>query len=702
MRLRFARTIRAAPRGLAGLGCAARRSSAPYEAMPRPKPAASSDTLPASPPRITIEAVTPAVDGGKYPVKRLVGDEVTVTAVAFREGHELLAGRLRYRAPGERGWRTAPMRYERDFDRLTGSFIADRVGEWRFAVDAWTDRFGTWQADLRKRVDAHQDVTSDLIEGLALVETAVRGAHGDARAALRELAAALADARAPAPERARRALAPDVHSLVLAHVAPEDLTGTAARGYALNVERERAGVGAWYEMFPRSQGTVPGRHGSFADAARRLPRLAELGFDVIYLPPIHPVGRTHRKGPNNALVAGPEDPGSPWAIGNEHGGHTAVEPALGTLADFEAFVRAARDLGMEVALDYALQCSPDHPWVREHPDWFYVRPDGTIKYAENPPKRYEDIYPLDFWCEDWRSLWRAARDILLFWIARGVRIFRVDNPHTKPFAFWEWVIAEVRGAHPDVVFLAEAFTRPARMKALAKLGFSQSYTYFTWRTTPWELREYFTELTRTEMVEYFRPNLFANTPDILHEYLQKGGRPAFRVRLVLAATLSPLYGMFSGFELCENVPVRPGSEEYLHSEKYEIRVRDWEAEGNITADIALLNRIRRENAALRRFRNLVFLTSENEQILAYHKHAPGNDVLIAVNLDPHHPQETMVHVPLAALGLDEDTPFPVEDLLTGSRYVWRGTRNYVRLDPGERVAHLLRVVRAAEERNQVA
>jgi starch synthase (maltosyl-transferring) len=648
--------------------------------------------VPASPPRIIIEQVTPAVDGGRYAAKRLLGDEVTVTAIAYREGHDLVTGRLRYRGPGERRWRQAPMEYDLNFDRLSGWFMADRIGAWSFAVDAWTDRFATWQADLAKRMAAQQDLAEDLREGSALLAAAGRAATGEAQATLAGLAEVLRDDDVAMSQRATRALDPDVYQLVVQHLPSHDLVSTP--NYPVSVDRERAGFGAWYEMFPRSQTTEPGRHATFDDAARALPRLAELGFDVVYLPPVHPIGTTHRKGANNALVAGPSDPGSPWAIGNEHGGHTAVDPRLGTLADFDRFVAATKELGMEVALDYALQCSPDHPWVREHPDWFFVRADGSIKYAENPPKKYEDIYPLNFWCDDWPNLWRAARDIFRFWIDHGVRIFRVDNPHTKPFAFWEWVIQAVRRDHEDVIMLSEAFTRPARMQGLAKLGFTQSYTYFTWRNSGWELRQYLTQLTQPDVVQYFRPNFFTNTPDILHEYLQLGGRAAFRVRLVLAATLSPLYGIYSGFELCENTPVRPGSEEYLHSEKYEIRMRDWQAAGNIDADIALLNRLRREHPALHRFDNLELLASENEQVLAYAKHAPGEDLLLAVNLDPHHPQATMVHVPLARLGLEEDEAYEVEDLLTGSRYTWRGTRNYVQLDPTFQVAHVLRLVGA--------
>jgi starch synthase (maltosyl-transferring) len=446
-------------------------------------------------------------------------------------------------------------------------------------------------------------------------------------------------------------------------------------------------------MFPRSTSQEPGRHGTFKDAIGRLPAIADLGFDIVYLPPIHPIGRTNRKGRNNSLIAEPGDPGSPWAIGSSDGGHEAIEPALGTMRDFDRFVKRAKQSGLEVALDYALQCAPDHPWVSEHPGWFFLRPDGTIKCAENPPKKYEDIVPINFWCDDYPALWDACLDILLHWIRHGVRVFRADNPHTKPFAFWEWVIGEVKAKHPDTVFLSEAFTRPARMNGLAKLGFTQSYTYFTWRNTPSELRDYMIELTTNDSVEYMRPNFFANTPDILHEYLQTGGRPAFLVRLVLAGTLAPLYGIYSGYELCENVPVRPGSEEYLDSEKYQVRHRDWNAPGNINAEIALINRVRREHPALQRLDNLTFAHSENDAILFYRKSSPGDELLIAVNLDPHHAQETMVHVPLDALGIGHDEPFEVYDVLSGASYVWRGVRNYVRLDPDAQVAHILHVRR---------
>ena len=644
---------------------------------------------PSSSARVVIENVTPSVGGGRHPVKRLVGDVVRVGVDLYKDGHDRIGARLRARPPGRGAARSAPLSYDADEDRWFAELRLDRIGRWRLAVEAWPDAWGTWREDLAKFFEAGQSVRSELLQGAALLRQAAK--HAPQPDGLEEAAATLADTTVAEAERVAFALAEASADLVPGPLAPAELTRLDPALHVI-VDRERAGVAAWYELFPRSLASEPGRHGTFRDAARRLPELAELGFDVVYLPPIHPIGRTHRKGPDNREKAGPDDPGSPWAIGAAEGGHTAVHPQLGSLEDFDAFVGRARELGLEVALDYALQCSPDHPWVREHPDWFHVRPDGTIRYAENPPKKYQDIYPLDFWCRDHTSLWQACRDIVLFWIEHGVRIFRVDNPHTKPFVFWEWLIQEVQQAHPDVIFLSEAFTRPKRMKGLAKLGFTQSYTYFTWKNSAWELREYLTELNATDMVEYFRPNFFTNTPDILHEYLQAGGRAAFRVRLLLAATLSPLYGIYSGFELCENVPLRPGSEEYLHSEKYEIRQRNYQAIGNLNDDLRRLNRIRREQPALRRLGNLSFHATENEQILWYRKAAPEADLLVAVNLDPHQPQETFVQVPLAELSLREDEPFVVEDLLSGERYTWRGARNYVRLDPAHRVGHVLRLL----------
>jgi starch synthase (maltosyl-transferring) len=647
--------------------------------------------IPPSLDRVVIENVTPCVDAGRHPAKSIVGEDLVVGGDLYTEGHSLMRGVVRYRAPRERRWRNAPLVYEYEPDRWSARIRLDRIGTWYFTVEAWPDPWASWRAELAKRVQAGEDVAPELVEGARLLRRAAKSlADG---AALEARAARLADPGVLAAERAQEALARDAGDWVDGPLEPEALT---RYGHELSVlvERERARFGAWYELFPRSLGSAPGLHGSFADAERRLPALAELGFDVVYLPPIHPIGRSHRKGRNNTLVCEPGDVGSPWAIGAEEGGHDAVHPELGSLEDFERFVAEARRLGLEVALDYALQCSPDHPWVREHPEWFHRRADGTIRHAENPPKKYQDILPLDFWCPARDTLWQACLDLLLFWIARGVHVFRVDNPHTKPFAFWEWVLGEVRERHPQVVFLAEAFTRPKRMHGLAKLGFTQSYTHFTWKNTSWELRELMTELGAPHVLEYFRPNLFANTPDILHEYLQRGGRPAFRVRLVLAATLSPSYGIYSGFELCENVPVRPGSEEYLDSEKYQLRWRDFEAAGNVNEDIRRLNRIRRENPALQRLDNLGFWQSSNEQILWYGKSAPEGELFVAVNLDPTQPQQAHVQVPVWKLGLSHEQPYEMEDLLTGDRFVWRGEWNWVRLDPTTHVAHVLRLRRS--------
>lgn len=677
---------------------------------------------------IVIECVTPELDGGRHPVKRVVGDTVWVGADIIKEGHDQLAAHAIYRGPGDDEWSTVPLEYDFDSDRWYGAFPVDRIGRWIFTVEAWTDRFVTWRSELKKKIDAGHQLHTELAEGAELIRAASRTTRSAAaRASLIMTAKILDDRRSDfsIERRIQRAFDDDLLALMREHHRATDLT-RCRRELAIVVDRERARFASWYEMFPRSQTAptpdAPPRPGTFADAAARLPHLAELGFDVVYLPPIHPIGRAFRKGKNNSTSPEPDDVGSPWAIGNEDGGHTAIDPGLGTLEDFDSFVGMARNLGMEVALDYALQCSPDHPWVKEHPEWFFIRPDGTIKYAENPPKEYQDIYPLNLWCEDRQALWDACRDVFLFWIGHGVRTFRVDNPHTKPLAFWEWVIADVQRDHPDAIFFSEAFTRPKRMKSLAKLGFTMSYTYFTWKNSSAELREYLSELTQTPMVEYYRGNLFANTPDILHEYLVHGGRPAFRIRLLLAGTLSPLYGIYSGFELGENVPVRPGSEEYLDAEKYQLRPRNYEAEGNLNADIGRLNAIRRAHPALQRCANLTFHPSENPTILFYRKaaHEPlvqwvgaraqqlpptitqafddqppmnGGDILVAVNTDPYHAQETMVHVPIHEMGIDDDQPYVVRDLLTDVRYTWRGVRNFVRLDPAEQPGHVLLVER---------
>jgi len=650
-------------------------------------------------PRLVIEDVTPELDAGRYPVKRTLGDVVEVSANIFKDGHDLISGRLLCRGPGETEYREFPLDYDFNPDRWSAKFVADRLGVWQFAVEAWPDPFRTWVSDLKKRLGAGQDITVELLEGAALVRIAAKSRSGALAQRLVDAAKQLADASLGIAPRLELAYSAALTRDMDGPLTPEERLAYP-RVLSVVVEREIAKFGAWYELFPRSQAKEPGRHGTFADVEERFPELAALGFDVIYLPPIHPIGVTHRKGRNNAKIAQPGDVGSPWAIGSSEGGHDAVHPDLGTIADFDQMVRTAADFGLEIALDFALQCSPDHPWCKSHPDWFFVRQDGSIRYAENPPKKYEDIYPINFWCTDRDALWKACLELLLFWIGHGVKIFRVDNPHTKPLAFWEWVIAEVRRLHPDVVFLSESFTRPNRMNALAKLGFSQSYTYFTWKNSSQDLRDYVTTLTGTPLTEYYRPNFFANTPDILHEYLQTGGRAAFRIRLLLASTLVPTYGIYSGYELCENRAVAQGSEEYFNSEKYEIRQRNWNLFGNVKQDISKLNRIRRENPAFHSLEALTFLQTEYDQILAYLKSSPktegspqGNDVVIVLNLDPHRMHECMIHVPLEKLGMGEDELFEVEDLLTGIRHTWRGRRNYVRLDPNERVGHVMRILR---------
>jgi starch synthase (maltosyl-transferring) len=650
-------------------------------------------------PRLVIEDVSPELDAGRYPVKRTLGDVVLVGANIFKDGHDLISGRLLYGGPTDTNYRETPLTYDYQTDRWSAQFVTNELGLWQFTIEAWPDPFRTWVAELKKRLSAGQDITSELFEGAALLKRAAKTRPNAIAERLLDAAKRLADPNCGLTMRIELAFSDALLADMYGPLTPEDNV-THERSPKILVERELAQFSAWYELFPRSQAKEPGRHGTFADVEERFPELAALGFDVIYLPPIHPIGVTHRKGRNNATSALPNDVGSPWAIGSVAGGHDAVHPELGTLADFDQMVRTAADFGLEIALDFALQCSPDHPWCKEHPEWFFQRQDGTLRYAENPPKKYEDIYPINFWCDDREALWKACLDLFLFWIGHGVKIFRVDNPHTKPLAFWEWVLAEVRRRHPDVVFLSESFTRPNRMKSLAKLGFSQSYTYFTWKNTSWELRDYLTELTTKPMTDFYRPNFFTNTPDILHEYLQTGGRAAFRIRLLLAATMSPSYGIYSGFELCENRAIHQGSEEYLNSEKYEIRQRNYNQFGNIKQDISKLNRIRRENPALHELGNLTFLQAEYDQILAFLKSSPpgdeserSDDLIVIANLDPQRMHECMIHVPLEKLGLGEEEQFEVEDLLTGIRHTWRGRRNYVRIDPTERVGHVMRILR---------
>jgi len=593
-----------------------------------------------TPARIQIQEVAPQVDCGRYPVKRVAGDEVEVTARIFRDGHETLGAAVRHRGPDATRWSETPLEPLGN-DLWAGSFEVDRPGLWSFRIEAWVDRVASFQDELRRKLAARQaDLASELSEGAVLL--------GDEELTVETALAAAAGARS---EKAWSAT------------------------YSVDADRVLGRFGSWYELFPRSWG-------GFAGVRALLPQFAELGFDVLYLPPIHPIGRTNRKGRNNAETAAKSDVGSPWAIGSEDGGHDAIDPSLGTEKELRALVADAKEVGIEIALDFAIQCSPDHPWLKEHPEWFHRRPDGTLKYAENPPKRYQDIYNVDFGSEDWRGLWQALLDVVLHWVGCGITVFRVDNPHTKPLPFWEWLIGEVRRDHPEVIFLSEAFTRPAPMTALAKSGFAQSYTYFTWKNTRWELLEFLGQLL--EWRDFYRPNCFANTPDILHEYLQAGGRPAFEARLVLAATLSPSYGIYSGFEHCESVPVRPGSEEYLNSEKYELKQRT--LDGPLLPLAARLNTARRENPALQWLDPLTILETENEQLFAFLKRRADNTVVTVVNLDAKATQVGTCVVPVST-GLPP--AYPVRDLLTGEKWTWRIGRNYVKLAPGK--SHLLRI-----------
>ena len=654
-----------------------------------------------------IESVLPQVDAGRFPIKRVVGESVTVEADVFGDGHDAVTAVLRYRfvesrPDGESGqagdprqdadrWQEVPM-VPLVNDRWRGRFTVDHIGTWQYTVVAWVDRFLTWHHDLQKRVAAKQVTAVDLAIGAELVDSAAQRAAGDDRQRLVQWAQRLRDA-ATVQHPQQIASDPELPSLMQQY-ASRDFAATYPRTLSVTVDRQRARFSAWYELFPRSASDRPGHHGTLKDVAARLPYVASMGFDVLYLPPIHPVGQAFRKGKNNSTEAAPDDVGSPWGIGGVEGGHKAIHPQLGTLDDFRQLVSAARNYGIEIALDIAFQCSPDHPYVKEHPEWFRKRPDGTIQYAENPPKKYQDIYPFDFETEDWRALWRELKSVFDFWIGEGVKIFRVDNPHTKPFPFWEWCIGEIRRQHPEVLFLSEAFTRPKIMYRLAKLGFTQSYTYFAWRNTKQELTEYMTELTRTDAREFFRPNFWPNTPDILPEYLQLGGRAAFMARLVLAATLSSNYGIYGPpFEHCWSAPRDPGSEEYLHSEKYQIHYHDLDRPDSLKDFIARVNRIRIEHAALHTNGNLQFHYVDNEELICFSK-SSGNRaqvILVVVNLDPRHKQSGFVELPLEQLGVDPTHPYEVHDLLSDSRFLWHGPRNYVELTPAITPAHIFEV-----------
>ena len=639
--------------------------------------------------RVVIEEVWPLVDGGRFAVKRILGDRLTVSCVAYQDTPEILSGELQYRQEaGE--WREQPLvaAAEGRFTATTGSL--DEIGRWEYRLAVWADRFATWRRDAKKREAVGSLEAIDVLEGISLVEAAAQRAPSPRRAFLsdqaRELRAGLDATRNPV-RLPPGLLDPDLLEAVAAY--PERARATHSPGFPLVVDRDKARFAAWYELFPRSYGKN-GLHGAFRDVIEQLPRLQRLGFDVLYLPPIHPIGRRNRKGRNNSLTATPQDPGSPWAIGAAEGGHKAIHPQLGALTDLHALRDAALAHGLELAMDFAIQAAPDHPWATEHPGYFHHRPDGSIRYAENPPKRYEDIYPINFFGSEKEALWLDLEETLEYWIGQGIKTFRVDNPHTKPFHFWEWLIGRVKDRHPEVLFLAEAFTVPRVMKRLAKLGFSQSYTYFTWRNESWELRDYLTDLTKSDSREYYRGNFFVNTPDILHEYLVHGGPAAFRIRLILAATLSSLYGIYSGFEVCDREPF-PGREEYNNNEKFQLRSYDFDAPGNLDDLIARVNRIRRENEALHKTDNIRFVDVNNSKLLAYVKVSGYNRILTVVNTDPFNPQDGMVQVPVWDLDLPADGTYTARDLLTNTPFAWRGEQNYVRLDPQGIPAHILRL-----------
>ncbi|HVS67063.1 MAG TPA: alpha-1,4-glucan--maltose-1-phosphate maltosyltransferase [Mycobacteriales bacterium] len=648
-----------------------------------------------APPRPVVEDVRPRVNDGRYDAKASVGDVLDVYADAFVDGHDLLRVDALYRAEGERAWRLAPMEPVGN-DRWHGWFRPDHVGRYEFQVRARVDGFATWLRDLRARAAAGQDISGELEVGARLAEDAATRASAEHKTMLVDLAARVRSGGVPGPGDSAFE---ELGALVVRYSKAAAATSPP---YGVWVDRVRARFSTWYELFPRSASQVDGRHGSFLDVIDRLDYVRRLGADVLYLPPIHPIGVTKRKGRNGEVMAADGDVGSPWAIGSAEGGHTAIHPELGTLDEFAKLVGAARDAGIEVALDLAFQCSPDHPWVQEHPEWFRHRPDGTIRYAENPPKKYEDIYPLDFDSPQWGELWQALHDVVAFWISQGVSIFRVDNPHTKAFPFWEWLIPTIRETHPDVIFLAEAFTRPKVMKRLAKLGFTQSYTYFAWRTAKWEIEEYLTELTQTEVADYFRPSFWPNTPDILTEQLQRGDRRTFAMRAVLAGTLAASYGIYGPvFELAERAPRHEGSEEYLDGEKYELRHHDVDSATSLAPFLSSLNEIRRQQLALQYDRPLRFHRTDNDAVMAYSKTVPANSypvegpagapVLVVVNLDDRNRQSAWIDLDLPSLGLTEGGAYDVNDLLTGSRYTWRGPHNFVILDPDVTPAHIFRI-----------
>ncbi len=651
--------------------------------------------------RVVVAGVRPEIDCGAFAAKRIAGDRVIVDADIFTDGQDLVAGEVLYRHREEETWQRSPMKFLGN-DHWRGEFLASRLGKYHYSVEGWIDRFGTWRSTLTKRIDSGQDVRFECLMGAVLVEQAASRAAPEDAAILNNWIRILRQEQSPA--NVKEAALGNELSELMARYPDRRFAARFSKELCLIVDREKARYSTWYEIFPRSCASDPGRHGTLLDCEARLPYVAAMGFDVLYLPPIHPIGHTARKGRNNQAAAGPGEIGSPWAIGSEEGGHTSVHPELGTLDDFDRLVAAAKARGIEIALDVAFQCSPDHPYVRQHPEWFRRRPDGTIQYAENPPKKYEDIFPLDFETPQWRELWEELKSVVVFWIEHGVRTFRVDNPHTKALPFWEWMIGQVKDQYPEVLFLAEAFTRPKLMYGLAKRGFSQSYTYFTWRNTKQELTRFFQELEESGAREYFRPNLWPNTPDILPEFLQVGGRAAFMIRLILAATLGANYGIYGpAFEHCENIAKERGSEEYLDSEKYELKHWDFasakerEPAWSLKDFIARINGIRRENPALQSDDNLRFHATDNSEVICYSKATSdlSDIVIVLCNLDPFHKQTGWIDLDLASLGLDSARTFQAHDLLSDGRFLWRGPRNYFELTPESLPAHVMKVRRWA-------
>ncbi|HEY3308532.1 MAG TPA: alpha-1,4-glucan--maltose-1-phosphate maltosyltransferase [Desulfuromonadaceae bacterium] len=640
--------------------------------------------------RVIIEAVSPQIDCGRYPVKRIAGEELVVQADIFCDGHDEISARLLYRQQGLVDWEQLPMQRLGN-DRWQGSFSLTFAGLYQYTVTAWVDHFRSWQKDLLKKHQAGQNIEIELLIGIAYIEKGAKSSTGEESDRLQAISASLMKTR-DLPKKVLLVSDPEIAFLLNA-VSSSSLATTYHQELKVIVERQKALFSSWYELFPRSCAPEPGRHGTLKDCCGLLPEIAEMGFDVLYLPPIHPIGTSKRKGKSNSTQAKPGDPGSPWAIGNAEGGHKAVHPGLGTIDDLQVLIQEAKSYGVEVALDLAFQCSPDHPYLTQHPEWFLWRPDGSVQFAENPPKKYEDIIPLNFETDHWQELWDELKSVVFFWMDIGIRIFRVDNPHTKPFRFWEWLIQEAKQKSPDVLFLAEAFTRPKVMHELAKLGFSQSYTYFAWRSSKEELTSYLNELTHIEVREVMRPNFWPNTPDILPEHLQYGGRAAFVIRLVLAATLSSNYGIYGpAYELCVSEAVA-GTEEYLNAEKYELKQWDRDQPGNLKTVIAAINRIRRENAALKETSNLKFYQSDNDSILFYGKSSPEQDniILVAVCLDPFHTQAGRIRIPIADFGIEPDRPYLVHDLLNNEKLIWQGEWNRIKLDPEKLPARIFRI-----------